>query len=82
MVITRMAKPTVLAFATTFIFTSAGSAFAATEWNATHPRRAEVNQRLSNQNATINRDRANGASAVGCRLSAVGCRLSAVGYLQ
>ena len=60
MVITSMTKLTVFAFATTILVASAGSAFAATEWNATHPRRAEVNQRLSNQNATINRDRTDG----------------------
>lgn len=60
MVITSITKLTVFAFAITFLVTSAGSAFAATEWNVTHPRRAEVNQRLSNQNATINRDRGDG----------------------
>jgi hypothetical protein len=65
MVITRMTKLSVLACATTLLLTSASSAFAATEWNATHPRRAEVNHRLSNQNATINQDRANGSLSRG-----------------
>jgi hypothetical protein len=60
MVTTRLTKLTVFAFATTFLVASAGSAFADAGWNASHPRRAEVNHRLANQNATINRDRADG----------------------
>ena len=50
------------AFATIFLVGTADSAFAANgSWAASHSRRAEVNQRLSHQNATINRDRANGS---------------------
>jgi hypothetical protein len=61
MAITRLTKLTVFAFTTTLLATSAGSAFAAAEgWNASHPRRAEVNHRLANQNATIKRDRSDG----------------------
>jgi hypothetical protein len=60
MVTTRLTKLTVTALATTLLVTSTGSAFAAAGWNTTHPRRAEVNHRLANQNGTINRDRADG----------------------
>jgi len=34
----------------------AGTASAETNWNATHPRRAEVNHRLANQDRRINRE--------------------------
>jgi hypothetical protein len=60
MITTRLTKLTVAALATTFLVTSTGGAFAAAGWNSTHPRRAEVNHRLANQNGTINRDRADG----------------------
>lgn len=36
--------------------TLAGTASAATHWDATHPRRAEVNQRLANQDHRIHRE--------------------------
>ncbi len=39
---------------TTFTAVFAGSAFAAdTQWEKTHPRREQVNERLANQNARI-----------------------------
>jgi len=60
MVTTGLTKLTVFAFATTFLIGSAGSAFADTGWNASHPRRAEVNHRLANQNGKINQDRRDG----------------------
>lgn len=58
--VTRLTKLTVFAFATTFLVASAGSAFADAGWNASHPRRAEVNDRLTNQNSKINQDRRDG----------------------
>jgi hypothetical protein len=36
--------------------TSSGSAFAETTWEANHPRRDQVNDRLSNQNHRINQE--------------------------
>jgi hypothetical protein len=59
----RPSRLAVAALATTFLAaTTAGGAFAAPgSWAASHPSRAEVNQRLSNQNNTIDRDRANGS---------------------
>jgi hypothetical protein len=36
--------------------TFAGTASAATHWDATHPRRAEVNHRLSNQDRRIHQE--------------------------
>jgi hypothetical protein len=60
MVTTRLTKLTVFAFAATFLVASAGSAFADAGWNASHPRRAEVNHRLANQNSKINQDRRDG----------------------
>jgi hypothetical protein len=38
----------------------AGTAMAATGWQANHPRRTEVNDRLANQNRRINQDVRNG----------------------
>lgn len=38
----------------------AGAAHATTQWDKTHPRRAEVNQRLANQNARIKTERKEG----------------------
>jgi hypothetical protein len=60
MVTTRMTKLTVAFLATTFLVTSAGSAFAGAGFNASHPRRAEVNHRLANQNGRINQDARDG----------------------
>ena len=41
---------------TAFVATSAGSAFAETQWQKDHPRRTEVNKRLNNQNKRINKE--------------------------
>lgn len=60
MVIGRLSKLTVFALTASFVVTSAGSAFAAAGWNASHPWRAEVNHRLANQNGRIDRDRRDG----------------------
>ena len=46
-------------FAVVLAATSA-SAFAQTQWQKDHPRRAEVNGRLNNQNAKTNREVKNG----------------------
>jgi hypothetical protein len=39
-----------------FAATSVGSAYAATSWNKSHPRRTQVNKRLNNQNKRINQE--------------------------
>ena len=56
----RLMKLAVVAFATTFVATSAGSAFAESRWDASHPRRDQVNDRLANQNRRINQERREG----------------------
>ncbi len=38
----------------------AGTSFAATQWQKAHPRRAEVNARLANQNRRIHQERKEG----------------------
>ena len=38
------------------ISTLTGNAMAATQWQKDHPRRAQVNQRLDNQNTRINKE--------------------------
>ncbi len=43
-----------LALSSLFIAAAAGQAMAQTEWQKEHPRRAEVNKRLENQNRRIN----------------------------
>jgi hypothetical protein len=42
--------------ATAMVFSFAGAASAQTHWDAAHPRRAEVNHRLANQNHRIRHD--------------------------
>jgi hypothetical protein len=50
-------KAAVLAVTTAFVFGTAGSAVAAeTQWQKDHPRRAEVNKRLANQDRRINKE--------------------------
>ncbi|CEJ20800.1 conserved hypothetical protein [Ralstonia solanacearum IPO1609] len=49
----RIAKAIVL---TAVTLTAASGAFAQTEWQKDHPRRAEVNQRLANQNRRIHNE--------------------------
>jgi hypothetical protein len=46
----------VVACATVLLAGSAGSAFAETQWEANHPRRDQVNDRLENQNRRINQE--------------------------
>ncbi len=54
-------KAIVLAVSSTFVFAAAGSVFAADkDWKADHPRRAEVNKRLNNQDKRINQERKEG----------------------
>lgn len=40
--------------------TATSSAFAETQWQQNHPRRAEVNKRLANQDKRINKERREG----------------------
>ncbi|KFX30788.1 hypothetical protein [Ralstonia solanacearum] len=49
----RIAKAIAL---TAVTLTAASGAFAQTEWQKDHPRRAEVNQRLANQNRRIHNE--------------------------
>lgn len=51
----RRAMP--LAFAAILVCGVAGSAVAETQWEATHPRRDEVNDRLQTQDRRINQQR-------------------------
>jgi hypothetical protein len=54
-------KAIVLAVTSAFVFSAAGSVFAADgDWKKDHPRRAEVNQRLNNQDKRINQERKEG----------------------
>lgn len=56
-----LTKISIIALVTGFVaVTSAGSAFAETTWEANHPRRDQVNDRLSNQNHRINQERREG----------------------
>ncbi|HTY98607.1 MAG TPA: hypothetical protein VMB75_02145 [Rhodocyclaceae bacterium] len=45
-----------LALLSTVVAASAGSAMAETQWQKDHPRRAEVNKRLNNQDRRINKE--------------------------
>lgn len=45
-----------IAAATALALSFMGTASAQTNWDATHPRRAEVNQRLANQDRRINHE--------------------------
>ena len=54
-------KAAILAVTSAFVFAAAGSAIAADkDWKADHPRRAEVNKRLNNQDKRINQERKEG----------------------
>jgi hypothetical protein len=54
-------KAVVLAVISAFVFAASGSVFAADkDWKADHPRRAEVNQRLNNQDKRIHQERKEG----------------------
>ncbi len=55
------AKAVILAVTSAFVFGSVGGVFAAdADWKKDHPRRAEVNKRLNNQDKRINQERKNG----------------------
>ena len=56
----RLTKLATVAFAATLLAGSAGTAFADTPWEAAHPRREEVNDRLRNQDRRINEERREG----------------------
>jgi hypothetical protein len=53
-------KAVILAVTSAFVFGAAGSALAATKWQQDHPRRAEVNGRLHNQDKRIHQERKEG----------------------
>ena len=54
-------KAVILAVTSAFVFSSVGSVFAADgDWKKDHPRRAEVNKRLNNQDKRINQERKEG----------------------
>lgn len=56
----RLMKLATAAFAATVLLGAAAPAFAETEWEATHPRRDQVNDRLQNQNRRIDQERCEG----------------------
>jgi hypothetical protein len=56
----RWRKASVLVFTAVFLIATAGSSFAATTWQKNHPRRAQVNSRLANQNRRIHQERKEG----------------------
>ena len=56
----RLTKLATVAFAATLLAGSAGTAFADTPWQESHPRREEVNNRLANQDHRINEERREG----------------------
>lgn len=57
----RLTKIAVVALATGLVaVSSAGSAFAESAWDASHPRRDEVNDRLRHQDRRINQERREG----------------------
>jgi hypothetical protein len=53
-------KSTVLAFGVVAMLAGATAASAGTAWQNSHPRRAQVNARLANQNHRINTERREG----------------------
>jgi len=50
------AKKTLVLGASALLIGIAGAAHAESQWDKDHPRRAEVNKRLDNQNARINKE--------------------------
>jgi hypothetical protein len=50
------AKVLMIAVTAAFLLSTGGSAFAQTQWQKDHPRRAQVNQRLNNQHKRINKE--------------------------
>jgi hypothetical protein len=57
---TNVRKPLVLAFAGLLVAGLAAPAFAETAWERNHPRRDQVNDRISNQFHRINQERREG----------------------
>jgi hypothetical protein len=53
-------KAVILAMTSAFVFGTAGSAMAVTQWQKDHPRRTEVNKRLNNQDRRIHQERKEG----------------------
>lgn len=51
-----IAKKTLVLTASALLVGIAGLAHAESQWDKDHPRRAEVNKRLNNQNARINKE--------------------------
>ena len=56
----RLTKFATVAFASALLAGSAGTAFADTPWQESHPRREEVNNRLANQDHRIHQERREG----------------------
>jgi hypothetical protein len=56
----KLIRLATVAFASTVLMGAAAPAFAESEWDATHPRRDEVNDRLHNQDRRINQERREG----------------------
>jgi hypothetical protein len=56
----NLTKLATVAFATIVLAGSAGTAFADTPWQDSHPRREEVNDRLRNQDRRIDHERRDG----------------------
>lgn len=54
--IKQFAKAVTIAVSSAFVLGAAGSALAQTQWQKDHPRRAEVNKRLANQNRRIHKE--------------------------
>jgi hypothetical protein len=56
----KLTKIAIFAVATLVAGGAASSAYAESYWDATHPRRDEVNDRLANQNRRIDQERRDG----------------------
>ncbi|MBF0516733.1 MAG: hypothetical protein HQK97_06385 [Nitrospirae bacterium] len=56
----RASRFSVVILLTIFVLSFSGISVAETQWQKTHPRRAEVNKRLANQNKRINNKVKNG----------------------
>ena len=53
-------KAVILAVTSAFVFSTGSVVAADKDWNKDHPRRAEVNKRLANQDKRINQERKEG----------------------
>jgi hypothetical protein len=58
-------KAVILAVTSAFVFSTGGVVAADKDWNKDHPRRAEVNKRLANQDKRINQERKEGEISKG-----------------